>query len=461
MAAADRLTGRRIAVVGAGWAGLSAAAGLVAAGARVTLVERAGHPGGRAFSFHDRRTGLILDNGQHVILGCCERFVAHLSASGQEDAATFQTLLDIPLFSADRWQRIRSARLPGSLHLLPGLLRYGHLPLRERLKALRAGRALGDRSAARRAEGLTFGEFLRAHGQSERVIRLLWEPVVIAVMNARADEVCAGQAIEALRTGFAAGPQAARLGNFHVPLGDVASAAVRRLQGMGVTVTFGRTVSALEVRDGAVTGLLYRDGATEAFDAVVSAVPADALLALLPEPWPHAPPFERLKHLAWNPILNLYLLYDRPVMDMEVAAFGEGTAQFVFNRGRLQRTPSLDGRLLAVSISAAGPLRGVPADTLSARVEADIAAGFARAAGARVLDRVTVWQPHATFAAGPQSRELRAGARTILRGFYLAGDWTDTGWPACLEGAVRSGETAVRALLEDMQTTHRADPNGK
>lgn len=451
MAAANQLRDRRIAVVGAGWAGLSAAADLAAAGARVTLVERAGHPGGRAFSFRDRRTGLTLDNGQHVLLGCCERFVAQLQAVGLGHGAAFQTLLDIPLFAAGRWHPIRSARLPGSLHLLPGLLRYGHLSARDRLAALRAGLALGDRRAGALAEGLTFGDFLRAHGQPEQVIRLLWEPVVVAVLNCRVDDVCASQTIEALQAGFAAGPGAARLGHFHVPLGDAAAAAVRRLKAMDVAVSFGRMVSRFEVQDGKVAGLLFRDGATEAFDFVVSAVPADALHALLPRPWQNAREFKQLTELSWNPILNLYLLYDRPVMESDAVAFGEGTAQFVFNRGRLLGTPDLDGRLLAVSISAAGSLRGMPADELAARVQSDITTGFARAAGARILECVPVWQPHATFAAVPHSRRLRARARTALRGLYLAGDWTDTGWPACLEGAVRSGEAAVRALLEDAQ----------
>ncbi|MBX5436624.1 MAG: FAD-dependent oxidoreductase [Alicyclobacillaceae bacterium] len=446
--------GGRIVIVGAGWAGLAAAWEISRRSAggeghgrpEIWLVERAPRPGGRAFSFRDRATGLELDNGQHVLLGCCDQFVHFLQEIGLGAAVRFQDLLDIPVFAGGRWERLASARLPGPLHLLRLLTQYRHLSLADRWRLLRVVRPL-QRPDHRQRDNMSFADWLALQGQSARAVERLWDLVGVAVLNGRADQVSAGLALESFRIGVISGWRAARLGYLTIPLGYAARAAAEALQARGVHVLFHQAVDEVLVESGRVKGVRIRRGPTLEADAVVAAVPHDALYKLLPPAWRLHEAFAQSARLAWSPILNVYLLYDQPVFHEEVAAFCGGVVQFVFNRGRLLGEPDLDGRWLSVSLSAAGGLRNWPAAKVIDRVDEELRRTFPRpASGARCLHAATVWQPRATFLAAPGTWRLRPPPKSPVSGLFLAGDWTDTGWPACLEGAVRSGRRAAEAL---------------
>lgn len=433
-------------MVGGGWAGLAAALALLDRGADVTLLERRARAGGRACSFPHTETGLHLDNGQHVLLGCCARALAFLRRVGAEEAVRFQPLLQVPVIERGRAARLRSARLPGPLHLLPSLMAYAHLTPRQRMRAALAAVAL--RLGRAPADGEPFSAWLRRHGQEPEAVARLWDLIVTAVLNTRADEASAALAARALRTGFLAGPRAATLGLFRVPLGEVADRAVACLRRGGADVRLGATAVRVEVEGSRACGVHLEDGRYLRVDALVAAVAPDALPSLLPEVWRRAPPFARLAELGWSPILNVYLLYDRPVMRADVSAFVDNDLQFAFNRGALLGRRDLDGRLIGLSVSAADRLTELAADRLTPHLDGLLRAALdsAEARAARLLAAVPVWQPRATFRATPGTTALRPAAGTPLAGLFLAGDWTDTGWPACLEGAVRSGEAAAATL---------------
>lgn len=446
----DQLSGR-VLIIGAGWAGLAAAWHLCRRGVPVTVVEARHYPGGRAFSFQDDATGLWLDNGHHVLLGCCTAMRNLLTQIGERDAMALHRL-DVPVFWAGRWERIASRPWPGPLHLLPALARYGPLSRRERVAAIRLGAALARVRQPKALDGESFAAWLRRHGQSPAAIGRLWDLVGVSVLNAHADAVSAGQAIAAFRLGVVAGWQAAQLGLFQKPLGTLGERMASALKARGVAFRFGQPVHRLVGRQGRVIGIEVGEETIRA-DAVIAAVPPRALARLL-ESAPGGADAERTRRaameLSTSPIVNVYLLYDRPVMAGLLFAAVDRLSQFVFNRGRLMGPGSeWDGRWLVVSVSAAQTVRDRRGDLVRA-VAGEMAEMLPRAGTAHLVRGREIWQPDATFWARPGTWDLRRAGGRVAPGLIAAGDWTDTGWPASLESAVRSGQAAADQVAADV-----------
>lgn len=432
-----------VAVLGGGFAGLAAAQRLAEAGLSVRLYEKDRHLGGRASSFWDPTWGTELDNGLHVLLGCCTAVLALLSGSGLADAVSFQDRLSVPVLANGRWAILRSARLPGPLHLWPNLFGYGHLAPAERLALLRVVLA-ANRPAAR---GSTFATWLSQQGQSEAAQRQLWDLIAVSFLNAPSDDLDAETARRALKLGFLDGWRAARLGFFRLPLGQLAERIARRLVAIGVA--FRRaTVVRLERTE---KGLLVRtrEGEADVFPAVVAALPPDTLYRLLPPSLQHHPFFQPLADVAWSPIVNVYSLHAASLWPGTVALLNEGLLLAVANRGRLFGLPELDGRLLVTSVSAAEPLRTTPPADLARMVTERLSRHLAGGSLSPVQARV-IWQQRATPRLDPRHVAGRLPQKTPFPGLYLAGDWTDTGWPPSLESAVRSGFAAAEALTRTL-----------
>jgi len=438
----------RTAVVGGGLAGTAAALRLADAGVAVTLLESRSRLGGVAGSF--RRGELAVDTGQHVFLRCCTAYRGFVERLGATGSVTLQERLDIPVLSPTAPPaRLRRTGLPAPLHLAGALLRYRHLPLRARLGLARAAIALGrvDRAAA---DDRSFGDWLAAHGQGDRAVDVLWDVVGIATLNARAGDASLALAATVFQLGLLADAAAGDIGWATVPLGDLHDTAARRALGAaGVEVRRSAKVRAL-VQEG--TGWRVSLG-TEAeeelvVDRIVSAVPPGAAARLVP---PGAVP-QDVGALGSTPIVNVHVVYDRAVLAGPFAAGVDSPVQWVFDRTPQSGAAAVYGphaQYLAVSLSAADDLVGLPARELQDRFLPALAALLPAARDAAVLDCFVTREPHATFRGAPGQAALRPGPRTALPGLYLAGAWTDTGWPATMEGAVRSGEAAARALLAD------------
>jgi squalene-associated FAD-dependent desaturase len=432
----------RVVVIGGGLAGITAALDCAPA-AEVTLLEVRPRLGGAAYSFH--RDGLWLDNGQHVFLRCCTAYRALLDRLGTTGQTTLQTRLAIPVLAPGRplaW--LRRTGLPAPLHLTGSLLRFGHLRPLERVQIGRAALALGrvdPEDPAADAE--PFGPWLRRHGQSPRTIEVLWELISRPTLNLNADQASLADAAFVFRTGLLERPDAGDIGFARRPLQEVhGDAALSALERAGVDVRLGWRAERIEAGAGGVEAAHAQGERIEA-DAVVLAIPHDRAISLLPEGALADP--ERLAKLGTSPIVNLHAVYDRRVLELEFAAAVDSPVQYVFDRtdsAGLER-----GQCLAVSLSAADGEAAAPLDTLRERFSAALAELLPAARGAR-LERFVVTREHAaTFRAEPGSRALRPAARTGIGGLSLAGAWTATGWPATMEGAVRSGHAAAELAL--------------
>jgi squalene-associated FAD-dependent desaturase len=432
----------RVAVVGGGLAGITAALDCAAAGAHVTLLEVRPRLGGAAYSFE--RDDLRLDNGQHVFLRCCTDYIALLDRLGSRGLTTLQRRLDIPVLApGGRIARLRRSSLPAPLHLGAALARYSHLTARERARAVLAALALRRLDPADpRLDERTFGAWLAEHGQGPAAVEALWELIARPTLNVTADEASLAQAAQVFRTGLLTSASAGDVGWARAPLGDVHDGPARRaLAAAGADVRLRwRAERVIAVGGGfAVEG----NGERVAADAVVIAVPHDRLADLLPPGALAAP--ERLAALGTSPIINLHIAYDRRVMDLPLVATVRSPVQFVFDR--TESSGLKRGQLLAVSLSAADEDMQRRPEELRARYVPALAALFPAARSASV-ERFVVTREHAaTFRAAPGAIALRPGARTQLPGLALAGAHTTTGWPATMEGAVRSGHTAANEVL--------------
>jgi squalene-associated FAD-dependent desaturase len=434
----------RIAVVGGGLAGLAAALECADGGAEVTLYEARQRLGGATFSVE--RHGHWIDNGQHILLRCCVSYGSFLHRLGVERLVAMQPRLEVRILREGQKPAVLArGGLPAPLHLAGAILGYAPLSVRERVAALRAGAALRRLdSEDPELDRMTFGDWLREHGQSPRAIDRLWNLIALPTMNVPADEASLAQAVQVFRTGLLDTANAADIGLSTVPLqqlhGDAASAA---LAGAGARVVLGAPVRSVEREVGGVR--LVLDEGAETAHAVIAAVPHTAADELLP---PGAVDPEALARLGEGPIVNLHVHYDRRVLPFAFAAALDSPVQWLFDRTAASGVEL--GQLVVVSLSDAQAEIGETVAAIRERYLPALARLLPAADEAEVLDFAVTHEPRATFRPVPGTRALRPTERTEVPGVYLAGAWTATGWPATMEGAVRSGVLAARAALSDL-----------
>jgi squalene-associated FAD-dependent desaturase len=431
----------RVVVVGGGLAGLSAALTLADAGAEVTLLEGRQRLGGLTWSL--RRNGLSFDNGQHVFLRCCTAYRQFIERLGATEAVHLQPRLDIPVLSPRGVRSsISRAALPAPLHLGLALARYRHLDPADRLRLARPALALRRLDPDDPAlDTITFGRWLARHGQSDRAIERLWDLIALPTLNLPASQASLALAVKVFRTGLLDRADAGDIGWSTVPLSELhGDYATRALHGAQVETVLGARVQSVVRRDDG--GFAVQCGERRhAADAVVVATPPEVAQTIVP---PGVLPAEI--GLGQSPIVNVHLVLDRPVTDLPLAAVVDSPIQFVFDRTASSGAGS--GQCLSISLSAA--------DAYIAQSSAQLIRTFFTALGdlhptartARLLDGVVTRERAATFHGGPSSAARRPTSRTSVPGLFLAGAWCATGWPATMEGAVRSGNSAASACLE-------------
>jgi squalene-associated FAD-dependent desaturase len=438
------MSGGRVAVVGGGLAGLAAAVECAGAGASVTLYEARPRLGGATFSI--RRNGYWLDNGQHVALRCCTEYLAFLERIGTRHLLDVQPRLRIPVLAeGGRRATLDRTALPAPLHLASTLLRYAHLGVRDRLRtglAAAALRGLDPDDAA--LDARTFGDWLRAHGQSPRAVETLWNLIALPTLNLSAADASLALAAKVFRTGLLDAADACDVAVPTVPLqqlhGDAAAATLERL---GARVATGARVHTVEPDGGAFrVGLDEGDAAA---DAVILAVPHHAAPDIAPAGTVDA---DAVARLGASPIVNLHFHYDRPVLHEPFAAAVDSPVQWIFDR--TASSGVVEGQLLSISLSGADAEIGATQAELRERFVAALRRLLPETNGAVLLDFFVTREPRATFRGVPGTRAARPGVKTPLTGLYLSGAWTDTGWPATMEGAVRSGVAAARAALAEL-----------
>jgi squalene-associated FAD-dependent desaturase len=448
------LTRPDVVVVGAGFAGLSAAVRLTREGARVLVLEARSRLGGRATAFPDRDTGELVDNGQHVLMGCYAdtfEFLREISAMGNVrlDAQLAITMID----RTGRRTRLSCPSLPAPLHLVAGVLEWEALGWRDRLSVLgmatplkHARRELTPGATMRAASpDETVTSWLIRNGQTPRLRELLWDPLALAALNQPPEQAAAPPFARVLAEMFSDDSRAAAIALPTKPLHLMYAEPARAyLEAHGSAVRTGAAATiALTADRSAVVGVRVGGEAWPA-DRVISSVPWFALAGLFDE----APPalhgvLDRAARMTSSPIVTVNLWFDRPVLDLPVLGLPGRAMQWVFDKRLVLGD---DASHLSLVSSGAADILAETNIELVHRAHGELLDALPDVRAARLLQATVVREPRATFSLAP-GQPARPTAETDLHGFLLAGDWTATGLPATIESAVRSGHRAAECCI--------------
>ena len=430
-------------IIGAGWAGLAAAADLSRHGIPVRLLEATGQIGGRARRVdHD---GTPLDNGQHLFLGAFRETLALLQQVGVSEADVFErTPLQLCIRSSQRDIRVKLGNHPAPLHLVRGLQSLTGLSLGERLRAVGLGVSLAKHRFSI-GEDMSVADWLGRHHQTPELIQGIWEPLCRATLNTPAHEASAEVFLRVLHDAFLRRREDSDL---LVPRTDLSSIlpdpAAAYIRGHGGSVEVDTQVTGLELDGNRVTGVCTAAGHIPA-DSIVVAVPSRICRRLLSPHPPFQPITDRLASLTSTPIYSIYLAFPRALaLDAPFVGIINGTPYWIFDRTR-QHQPNM----IAVVISGHGPHSEMDDEALTRQVGERLARYYPHWPPAD--SRVVIRENDATFVCRTGINAMRPGNGTPVRGCWLAGDYTDTGYPATLEGAVKSGREAARRILEDLR----------
>jgi squalene-associated FAD-dependent desaturase len=435
-------------VIGAGFAGLSAATRLAKHGARVAVLEARPRLGGRATAFADRDTGELVDNGQHVLLGCYRETFQFLDDVGAAADVRLQRDLAVTMIDrSGRRSRLVCPSLPAPFHLLAGVFDWDALSWRDKWSAL--GMATPIRIARRAlrpgatelaaSPGETVENWLVHNGQTPRLRELLWDPLALAALNQPPDRAAAPLFARVLAEMFSGDSSAAAIGLPLKPLHLLYAEPARRyVDARGGHVQTGAPAK-IHVESDRVVDVAAGADRWRA-PAVIAAVPWFALADVF-----DAPPsvlsntLARAQTMESSPIVTVNLWFDRPVLDEPFIGLPGRTMQWAFDK-RLAFGETASH--LSLVSSGALEIAGLANDLLVARAHSELLDALPPVRDAKLLRAMVVREPRATFSLAPGQPE-RPESETPVRGLFLAGDWINTGLPATIESAVRSGHKAA------------------
>jgi squalene-associated FAD-dependent desaturase len=452
----NNLNEREVLIIGGGFAGLAAGVALAQTERPVRLLEQKPHLGGRAFSFVDSATGSVVDNGQHLFMGCYRQTINFLKTIGTSDRVVFQPDLSVQFLDANgRLSALQCPHLPSPWHLLFGVLRSDSFTWSEKLEVLRLRGAVAPARHARNGHhGLTVDGWLARLGQSENLRRNFWNLICIAAMNEDPMIASADLFERVLKLALFSSPGDSRLGIARVGLSDCyTTAAAEYITARGGRVELGRNASGLLIAKGVCEGIVLADGEAIQARTVLCAVPWHHLTNLLPGDLLRSEPFfTNILSLRPAPIISINLWFDRPITDLDFVGLRGTTLQWLFNKSRIlsgaeRRTSPTGLFYISVVLSGAHDHIQRPKEELLAVAIKELRELLPESRQAKVVHSLVIKERFATFSPSVGVDELRPCATTPIRGLYLAGDWTATGLPATIEGAVKSGYAAAEEIL--------------
>jgi len=425
-------------VIGGGLAGLSTAIALADAGCRVSVYERSPRLGGRATSYvlPDNKE---IDNCQHVTLRCCTNLEDFYSRVGVFTKIHFYESL---LFadSTGRRASMRPAKLPAPLHLLPSFMNFALLKWRDKHAIAHAMiRILMSGGKPKLPRTMTMLDWLRSQRQTPAAIDRFWKTVLVSALNEDLDRIDAHYGIDLFWKAFLSNSTGFIMGIPSVPLADLYAACGDRISRTGGIVHTRSGAGEILISDGRVSGVRLDDGTVASADYYVSAVTFERLVKLLPELPATQDLFAGLQQLHVSPITGVHLWFDRSIMPEPFLTSVDQTIQWIFNKG--------SGEHLQIVISASRNLSGLSQQEIANLCVKEMTLLLPAIREARLLRFVVVRENSATFSPEPGCDRFRPPQQTPIPNFFLAGDWTNTGWPATMESAVRSGYRAAEAVL--------------
>jgi len=440
---------QKIVVIGGGLAGLSAAWHLSRAGHQVTLLEARQTLGGRTTSFTDTKTGMEIDNGQHVLMGCYRESLRFIKELGTVSLLNNPNRLDVPYASvAKGFSRLRASCLPAPLHLLQGLAGFKELSWADKCKICEVGISAKLDASGKKWIASTAAEWLTACRQSQGTIRAMWEPLCLAALNEPLQTSAASLLGEVIRRAFWGTAQESAL---LIPKTTLTKLFIKPASDM-IEASNGRIIKGCSVKrfifeKDRISGLICARGQSEEkieADAIVSAIPWGALRPMLP---PSSRLAGQTAQLRGSPIVGIYLWLDRHVTDEKFIGFLDSPIQWMFNADAIAGNTAAPSFLHSFIVSAAGSLPEKSSSKWAQLAMDECCRLIPSSRSAKVLHHFVYWAEEATLQSSPEIQPLRPTPETEWKQFYLAGDWTDTKLPSTIEGAILSGRLAAEQLL--------------
>jgi zeta-carotene desaturase len=446
-----------VGIVGGGLSGLAAACALVDAGYKVTLFERRSFLGGRASSYEHPGTGEVVDNCQHVLLGCCTNLLNFYQRLGVEDKVRWYKRITF-VEPGGRSSYIESSSLPAPLHSATSFLKYKLLSVADKLGIARALLALVGGVPQDSSED--FLSWLRSKGQTQAAIDRFWAPVLISSLNEDLDKSSVKYAAMVFRDAFLKSAEAGRMGVPTAPLSELYGVAADYIRARGGEVLLRSGVESISLgNDGAAGGtandVTVRSNDREfVFDYAISAIPFHALGRILPKGAASDELQKKVSHLRTVPITGIHLWFDREITPLDHAALLDRNIQWMFQkskiltRGATQSANGQQGSYLELVVSSSKDMLEMSRAEIIELAMKELAEFFPSVRDAKLVKATVIKEVHATFAPAPLSDEFRLSPASPWPRLFLSGDWTATGWPATMEGAVRAGYITAEALSQ-------------
>jgi squalene-associated FAD-dependent desaturase len=437
-----------VAIVGGGLAGLAAACALSSAGCRITLFEKRPFLGGRASSWEHPGTGEVVDNCQHVLFRVCTNLVEFYERIGVANQIRWFDQMNF-IEPGGRISVMKSTFLPAPMHTAPSFLNFSFLSAADKLSIARALVPLT--LTEQRDNGQSFQQWLEQHGQTEHAIARFWRPILVSALSEELDLISISAAAQVVRESMKS-PEARHMGVPTLPLTDLYNAAGDYVRARGGQLHFRCTVEGFAVEDSQVRLRVRGQESPELrFDYLILALPFDALDSLLPQAPESAPIREKLSHFENSPITGIHLWFDRQISDLDHAVLLDRTIQWMFHKSRLQpiRAQGANGTAgsyIELVVSSSKTLIDKSRAEIVDLALSEVREFFPSARQANLVKSTVIKEVNATYSPRPGIDAFRPTAITNWPRVFLAGDWTATGWPATMEGAVRSGYIAAEAL---------------
>jgi squalene-associated FAD-dependent desaturase len=454
-------TQQSVAIAGGGLAGLAAACALADSGFRVTLFERRPYLGGRASSYEHPGTGEVVDNCQHVLFRVCTNLVEFYRRIGVEDKIRWYDEMTF-IEPGGRTSVMRASPLPAPLHTAPSFLRFPFLSAKDKLVISRAIAALTLTSQP--DTGRSFQDWCQQHGQTKNAIERFWKPILVSALSEDLDLISISYAAQVVRESMKS-PEARHMGVPSIPLTDLYNRAGDYIRARGGEIRFRNS---LETFSPASPNVQIRAAEGEqAFDYLVLALPFDILERVLPQMPESAPLREQISHFETSPITGIHLWFDRQITDLDHAVLLDRTTQWMFHKSRLleargaQTNAGSGGSYIELVVSASKSLIEKSRSEIVDLALKEVREFFPAARGANLVKSTVIKEVHATYSPRPGIDTHRPQQATSWPRVFLAGDWTASGWPATMEGAVRSGYLAAEALTRaaGMRDAHFLAPD--
>ncbi|HEX9256193.1 MAG TPA: hydroxysqualene dehydroxylase HpnE, partial [Candidatus Angelobacter sp.] len=412
---------KAVAIVGGGLAGLAAGCALADAGLRVTVFERRPYVGGRASSYEHPGTGEVVDNCQHVLLGCCTNLIEFYDRLGI--AAKIRWFDELTFIEpGGRASRMSPSFLPAPMHNVPAFLRAKMLSAKDKMAISRAMSAMSRQLPEDSSED--FLSWLRRHKQTEQAIDRFWKTVLVSALNEDLDRISVRYATQVFRESFMKSAAAGRMGLPSIPLSDLYGAAIEYIRARGGEVLLRSSVTAIGPKQDRV-GVLTGSGEQQ-FDFAVLAAPFQNVASLLPADASSEPIKQQLAHFEPSSITGIHLWFDREITPLPHAVLLDRTIQWMFHKSKFHegREQGTQGSYIELVVSASKSLVQKSREEIMELAMRELAEFFPAVREAKLVKSTVIKEIYATYAILPGLDKFRPAAKTLWPRIFLAGDWT-------------------------------------